>query len=50
MVHAMTADSPLWRMIVLPLDALVLAMLDCWLLLAALLIMLRHGFPRSPSA
>ncbi len=50
MAHALSADSSLWRMIVLPLDALVLAMLDCWLLLAALLIMLRHGFPRSPSA
>lgn len=47
---ALSADSMLWRVIVLPLDALVLAMLDCWLLLAALLLMLRHGFSRSPSA
>ncbi|MEZ5387250.1 MAG: hypothetical protein R3F13_17205 [Prosthecobacter sp.] len=50
MAHALVADSPLWRFVVLPLDALVLAMLDCWLLLAALLIMLRHGFPRPPTA
>lgn len=50
MGHALSADSLLWRTIVAPLNALVLAMLDCWLLLTALLIMLRHGFPRSPSA
>lgn len=50
MAHALVADSTPWRFLVLPLNALVLAMLDCWLLLAALLIMLRHGFPRSPSA
>lgn len=50
MGRAACADAPLWRMIVKPVDALVLAMLDCWLLLAALLIMLRHGFPRPPSA
>ena len=50
MAYALSADSPLWRMIVLPLNALVLAMLDCWLLLTALLLMLRFGFPRSPSA
>jgi hypothetical protein len=50
MAHAWCADSPILRMIMLPLNALVLAMLDCWLLLAALLLMLRHGFPRSPSA
>jgi len=50
MAHALAADSLLGRAVVLPLDALVLAMLDCWLLLAALLIMLRHGFPRSPTA
>jgi hypothetical protein len=47
---ALSADSPFWRVLVLPLSALVLAMLDCWLLLTALLLMLRHGFPRSPSA
>ncbi len=50
MGRAMCADLPLWRMILLPLSALVLAMLDCWLLLTALLLMLRLGFPRSPSA
>lgn len=48
--HAWAAESTLWRVIVLPLDALALAMLDCWLLLTALLLMLRHGFPRSPTA
>lgn len=47
---AACAGSQFWRMIILPLSALVLAMLDCWLLLAALLLMLRLGFPRSPSA
>jgi hypothetical protein len=50
MGQALSADSPFWRILVLPLSALVLAMLDCWLLLTALLLMLRHGFPRSPSA
>ncbi|MDB6003856.1 MAG: hypothetical protein JWR15_843 [Prosthecobacter sp.] len=50
MGRAACVESPLWRMIVLPLSALVLAMLDCWLLLTALLLMLRLGFPRSPSA
>jgi hypothetical protein len=50
MGQALSADSPFCRILVLPLSALVLAMLDCWLLLTALLIMLRHGFPRSPSA
>jgi hypothetical protein len=44
------ADSAPLRAIMLPLDALVLAMLDCWLLLSALLLMLRLGFPRSPTA
>lgn len=48
--HAWAAESTLWRVIVLPLDALALAMLDSWLLLAALLLMLRLGFPRSPTA
>lgn len=47
---SLAADSPLVRLILLPLNALVLAMLDCWLLLTALLLMLRLGFPRSPSA
>lgn len=50
MGRTLAAESQFWRMIALPLSALVLAMLDCWLLLTALLIMLRHGFPRSPSA
>lgn len=45
-----SADSLVSRLIVMPLSALVLAMLDCWLLLGALLLMLRLGFPRSPSA
>jgi hypothetical protein len=43
-------ESPFWGIILHPLHALVLAMLDCWLLLAALLLMLRLGFSRSPSA
>lgn len=50
MAHAIAADSMIWRFITLPLDGLVLAMLDCWLLLTALLLMLRFGFPRSPTA
>lgn len=50
MGRAACAGSPLWCMIDLPLNALVLAMLDCWLLLTALLLMLRFGFSRSPSA
>lgn len=50
MARAWCAESAPWCMILLPLSALVLAMLDCWLLLTALLIMLRLGFPRSPSA
>jgi len=48
--RALVADSAPLRAIMLPLDALVLAMLDCWLLLSALLLMLRLGFPRSPTA
>lgn len=48
--RAWIAESAFWRVIILPLDALALAMLDCWLLLAALLLMLRSGFPRSPTA
>lgn len=50
MGRALCADLPVWRMILLPLSALVLAMLDCWLLLTALLLMLRFGFSRPPSA
>ncbi len=50
MGHALTADSLFWRVIILPLDAMVLAMLDSWLLLTAFLLMLRHGSPRSPTA
>ena len=50
MGRVLGAESPFWRIIELPLGALALAMLDCWLLLAALLIMLRFGFSRSPSA
>lgn len=50
MAQAWCADAPLWRVLVKPVNALVLAMLDSWLLLTALLLMLRHGFPRSPSA
>jgi len=50
MGRAFGADSPFWRIIEPPLGALVLAMLDCWLLLTAILLMLRLGFPRSPSA
>ena len=50
MGRALSVDSPFWRIIELPLSALVLAMLDCWLLLTSILLMLRLGFPRSPSA
>jgi len=50
MGRAWCVESPFWRIIEQPLSALVLAMLDCWLLLAALLLMLRLGFPRSYSA
>lgn len=50
MGRAACAASPFWRIIELPLSALVLAMLDCWLLLTALLLMLRFGFSRPPSA
>ncbi|WP_395737044.1 hypothetical protein [Prosthecobacter sp.] len=50
MARVLCAGSPFWHMIEQPLAALVLAMLDCWLLLTALLIMLRLGFPRSTSA
>ncbi len=50
MAQAGCADAPLLRLLVKPVNALVLAMPDSWLLLTALLLMLRHGFPRSPSA
>jgi hypothetical protein len=50
MGRVLGAESPFWRIIELPLSALVLAMLDCWLLLTSILLMLRLGFPRSPSA
>ncbi|WP_395742390.1 hypothetical protein [Prosthecobacter sp.] len=50
MARAFSVDSPFWRIIQQPLGALVLAMLDCWLLLTALLLMLRLGFSRSTSA
>jgi hypothetical protein len=50
MGRAWCVGSPFWRIIEQPLNALVLAMLDCWLLLTALLLMLRFGFSRSPSA
>ncbi len=50
MAYALCAGAPFLRMIELPLSALVLAMLDCWLLLTALLLMLRHGFPRSSTS
>lgn len=48
--RAVCVQSPFWRIIEQPLSALVLAMLDYWLLLTALLIMLRLGFSRSTSA
>lgn len=50
MARALTASHAFWSVIVLVLDALVLAMLDSWLLLTVLLLMLRLGFPRSPTA
>ena len=50
MGRAACAGSPFWRIIVQAVSALVLAMLDCWLLLTALLLMLRTSFSRSPSA
>lgn len=50
MAGALCLDAPLLRLILKPVNALVLAMLDSWLLLTTLLLMLRHGFPRPPSA
>lgn len=50
MACALCLDAPMLRLLVKPLNALGLAMLDSWLLLAFLLLMLRSGFPRSPSA
>lgn len=50
MARALSMDAPFLRILVLPLNALGLAMLDSWLLLTALLLMLRLGFPRSPTA
>ena len=50
MAHALCGDSQIWRILGQPMGALVLAMLDCWLLLTSLLIMLRLGFSRSTSA
>ena len=50
MGRALCIESPFWHIIEQPLNALVLAMLDCWLLLTSLLLMLRLGFSRSPSA
>ena len=44
---ALTAETGLWRGVAGVLRALVLAMLHGWLCLAALLAMLRHGFPSS---
>lgn len=46
---ALAADAPVWLLLVKPLNALGLAMLDSWLLLTALLLMLRLGSPRSHS-
>ncbi len=50
MADALCLDAPMWRVFVKPLNALGLAMLDCWLLLTFLLLMLRLGLPRSSSA
>jgi hypothetical protein len=44
---ALTAETGLWRGVAGVLRALALAMLHGWLCLAALLAMLRHGFPSS---
>ena len=48
--EALSSKSLVWRVFLLPLNALGLAMLDSWLMLTALLLMLRLGFPRSPTA
>ncbi|MGV3661080.1 MAG: hypothetical protein ACO1TE_12910 [Prosthecobacter sp.] len=50
MARALCLDAPMLRLVVTPLNALGLAMLDSWLLLTFLLLMLRHGFPRFPSS
>lgn len=50
MARTLTGSLAFWHIVAQALDALVLAMLDSWLLLAALLLMLRLGFPRSPTA
>jgi hypothetical protein len=50
MGRVISVESPFWHIIQQPLGALVLAMLDCWLLLTALLLMLRLGFPRSSTS
>lgn len=50
MARAVALDAPMLRLLVKPLNALGLAMLDCWLLLTFLLLMIRLGFPRSHSS
>ena len=44
---ALAGDSAVWRGVAGVLRALALAMLRGWLCLAAILAMLRHGFPSS---
>lgn len=48
--RALCMDAPLLRLFIMPLNALGLAMIDSWLMLTALLLMLRLGFSRSPTA
>lgn len=50
MARALCLDAPMLRLLVKPLNALGLAMLDSWLLLTFLLLMLRLGSPRSHSS
>lgn len=50
MARALCLDAPMLRLLVKPLDALGLAMLDSWLLLTFFLLMLRLGLPRSHSS
>lgn len=50
MMRALCLDAPMARLIVKPLNALGLAMLDSWLLLTFLLLMVRLRLSRHPSS
>lgn len=50
MARALCLDAPMLRLLVKPMNALGLAMLDSWLLLTFLLLMVRLCLPRHPSS